>query len=473
MYDKFRLEVENIKLTNPKIIGPNQSSQSLGQGFNETTFLNHFRATNNFNEHLNISLIESNHVPNQAGEFELILKASDDYGNETYFIHHLEVYINQPTEEPMTQSFTIIDGRVHQYTYNDQGIRTSKKVDGILTEYFLEGNKVLVEKTGENVIYYTYDVEGEILSMNYLGEEYFYIKNMQGDILELINSNGHAVAKYSYDAWGNIIYQYDDGSNVSNINPYRYRGYRYDDETGYYYLNSRYYDPSIARFVSADSINYLDPSSSAGLNLYAYCNNNPVMYLDSDGYEPKWISSIGGWFKDNWKEVLIGTAFVVSGAIVTGLTAGAGTTFWAAMGSALLTSTVQVGAGIAVGIGVNGLKNISKGENFFNNIGDTIASSYMWGGIFSGGSQMISGAFRSLKSTFGFNGISNNKFALGSPDKLFYDIPGATLFRFGLRNGLRIAVDTGRYGLHMHIYGKAHIWLIPEIVGVIEYFRNK
>ena len=86
---------------------------------------------------------------------------------------------------------------------------------------------------------------------------------------------------------------------------------------------------------------------------------------------------------------------------------------------------------------------------------------------------MISGAFRSLKSTFGFNGISNNKFALGSPDKLFYDIPGATLFRFGSRNGLRLAVDTGRYGLHMHIYGKAHIWLIPEIVGVIEYFRNK
>ena len=106
---------------------------------------------------------------------------------------------------------------------------------------------------------------------------------MQGDILELINSNGHAVAKYSYDAWGNIIYQYDDGSNISNINPYRYRGYRYDDETGYYYLNSRYYDPSIARFISADSINYLDPSSSAGLNLYAYCNNNPVMYHDPSG----------------------------------------------------------------------------------------------------------------------------------------------------------------------------------------------
>ncbi|NLK12394.1 MAG: RHS repeat protein, partial [Candidatus Phytoplasma sp.] len=190
LYDEFRLEVENKKITNPKIIGPNQSSQSLGQGFNETTFLNDFRATNNFNEHLNISLIESNHIPNQAGDFELILKASDDYGNETYFIHHLEVYINQPTEEPMTQSFTwegrrlikhIIDGRVHEYTYNDQGIRTSKKVDGILTEYFLEGNKVLVEKTEGNVIYYTYDVEGEILSMNYLGEEYFYIKNMQGD----------------------------------------------------------------------------------------------------------------------------------------------------------------------------------------------------------------------------------------------------------------------------------------------------
>ena len=116
----------------------------------------------------------------------------------------------------------------------------------------------------------------------------FFKKNFKKEEngLNFLDLNNYQATKNSYNAWGNIIYQYDDGSNLSNINPYRYRGYRYDDETGYYYLNSRYYDPSIARFISADSINYLDPSSSAGLNLYAYCNNNPVMYSDPSGNFP-------------------------------------------------------------------------------------------------------------------------------------------------------------------------------------------
>ena len=199
----------------------------------------------------------------------------------------------------------------------------------------------------------------------------------------------------------------------------------------------------------------------------------PVMYVDSTGHswESFW-GGVGNWLQDNWKEVLIGTAFIIGGAIITGLTAGAGTTFWAAFGSALLTSTTQVGASIAVGVGVNGLINISNGENFFNNVGDTIASSYMWGGIFSGGSQMISGGFRYLRSAFGYKGVNAKHFGLFSPDKLYYDQAGATLLRIGTRKGLRLAIDTGRYGLHMHIYGKLHIWLIPEIVGIIEYYRN-
>ncbi|MDY0295654.1 MAG: RHS repeat-associated core domain-containing protein, partial [Acholeplasmataceae bacterium] len=91
------------------------------------------------------------------------------------------------------------------------------------------------------------------------------------------------VAKYRYDAWGNIVYQWDSGLGIANANPYRYRSYRFDSGTGLYYLNARYYDPSIGRFISADSINYLDPSSGQGLNLYAYCGNNPVMYVDPSG----------------------------------------------------------------------------------------------------------------------------------------------------------------------------------------------
>jgi RHS repeat-associated protein len=179
-----------------------------------------------------------------------------------------------------------ISGTTYTYTYNDQGIRTSKSNEDITTEYFLEGSLVLFEKTGEDVIYYTYDVDGSLLSMNYQGDEYFYVKNLQGDVIEIVDSSGNAVARYRYDAWGNIVYLWDSGLGIADMNPYRYRSYRLDTETGLYYLNSRYYDPSIGRFISADSINYLDPSSGQGLNLYAYCGNNPVMYTDISGYAP-------------------------------------------------------------------------------------------------------------------------------------------------------------------------------------------
>ena len=176
-----------------------------------------------------------------------------------------------------------VGGSTYTYTYNDQGIRTSKSNGTTTTEYFLDGSLVLFEKTGNDVIYYTYDVDGSLLSMNYNSDEYFYIKNLQGDIIEIVNASGNTVATYRYDAWGNVIYQWDSGLGIAHINPYRYRGYRFDTETGLYYLNARYYDPSIGRFISADSINYLDPSSEQGLSLYAYCGNNPIMRVDEEG----------------------------------------------------------------------------------------------------------------------------------------------------------------------------------------------
>jgi RHS repeat-associated protein len=162
-----------------------------------------------------------------------------------------------------------------------------------MTEYILEGNLVLVEKKGNDVIYYTYNQDGSILSFNYQGNEYFYIKNLQGDIIKIIDATGNTVATYRYDAWGNIIDSWDSNIGIGSLNPYRYRSYRYDTETGLYYLNARYYDPSIGRSISADSISYLDPSSEQGLNLYAYCNNNPVMYLDSTGHFWETIFDVG------------------------------------------------------------------------------------------------------------------------------------------------------------------------------------
>ena len=171
------------------------------------------------------------------------------------------------------------------YKYNDQGIRTQKAQGtcsgNVTTDYTLDGDKVLVESRSNGItLYFTYDVDGTLLSMNYNGAEYFYITNMQGDIIELVDINGVSVVKYKYDAWGNIVGQ--TGGSLADINPYRYRGYRFDVETGLYYLQSRYYDPAIGRFISSDGL-LGETGNLATHNMYAYCANNPVMYIDRDG----------------------------------------------------------------------------------------------------------------------------------------------------------------------------------------------
>jgi RHS repeat-associated protein len=171
------------------------------------------------------------------------------------------------------------------FKYNDQGIRTRKSqgtcVGNVTTDYVLDGDKVLVESRSNGItLYFTYDVDGTLLSMNYNGNEYFYITNMQGDVIELVDINGNSVVKYKYDAWGNIISQ--TGGSLADINPYRYRGYRYDVETGLYYLQSRYYDPTIGRFISSDGL-LGETGNLLTHNMYAYCANNPVMYIDPSG----------------------------------------------------------------------------------------------------------------------------------------------------------------------------------------------
>ena len=133
-------------------------------------------------------------------------------------------------------------------------------------------------------IYYTYDVDGSLISFKYNSNEYFYIRNLQGDIIKIIDINGNVLVTYSYDAFGNTLNTTDtSGISLSIINPYRYRGYRYDLETGFYYLQSRYYNPQIGRFISLDSINYLNPMSNSGENLYTYTANNPVNLIGPDG----------------------------------------------------------------------------------------------------------------------------------------------------------------------------------------------
>ena len=117
----------------------------------------------------------------------------------------------------------------------------------------------------------------------------FYITNLQGDVIELRDMSGSVVVKYKYDAWGNIFYQ--SPGTLADINPYRYRGYRYDVETGYYYLQSRYYNPQIGRFISADGL-VGETGNLLTQNMYAYSFNNPVMYSDISGEFPVLLTKL-------------------------------------------------------------------------------------------------------------------------------------------------------------------------------------
>jgi RHS repeat-associated protein len=179
------------------------------------------------------------------------------------------------------------------FKYNSEGLRTQKTYSSYSSsytvDYVLDGDKIIVEDRDGDIIYYTYDVDGSLLSMNYNGNEYFYITDLQGNVIKIVDITGNTVVEYKYDAWGNIVYKYDSGLNIDDINPFRYRGYYFDVETGYYYLQSRYYNPEIGRFISSDGL-VGKVGDTQSHNMYAYCANNPVMYSDISGEFPVLIS---------------------------------------------------------------------------------------------------------------------------------------------------------------------------------------
>ena len=172
------------------------------------------------------------------------------------------------------------------YTYNANGIRTSKTVNGVKHTYTLDGTKILRETWGNNVLVPLYDNEDSVCGILYNGTPYYFLKNLQGDIISVTDENGQTVAEYIYDAWGASISVSDSSDcGIGNINPFRYRGYYYDAEIGMYYLQSRYYDPEVGRFINGDEaiVSVITDNSIQG-NLFSYCDNDPVNNTDVGGY---------------------------------------------------------------------------------------------------------------------------------------------------------------------------------------------
>jgi RHS repeat-associated protein len=162
------------------------------------------------------------------------------------------------------------------FEYNASGIRVRKNG----TEYELDGTTIVKESRTGTVIRYRYGVEG-LIGFTYNGTDYYYTKNLLGDITGIYGADGIKYAAYEYDAWGNHTVTLDV-NGIGTINPFRYRGYYFDVETGLYYLQTRYYDPATGRFLNADR--YVSKGLDIkNTNLFSYCGNNPVLRIDASG----------------------------------------------------------------------------------------------------------------------------------------------------------------------------------------------
>ena len=169
------------------------------------------------------------------------------------------------------------------YKYNIKGLRTRKdNSDYTYYYYYDDNNNLIAMMQGGVVAYFYYDSNNSVTAMSLNDTMYYYIKNLQGDIKKIVNESGNVLVEYTYDAWGKILNETSSGNgtyaHVKDFNPFRYRGYVYDTDTGLYYLQSRYYDPKTGRFINADDTAYVDTNSGTPLstNMFAYCENNQI-----------------------------------------------------------------------------------------------------------------------------------------------------------------------------------------------------
>ena len=202
-------------------------------------------------------------------------------------------------------------------------------------------------------IWFVYNETGDIIGLQKGDDVYYYSKNIAGNVLALVEQDGTVVARYNYDAWGQIVSITDgsdndvssNGDHIANLNPMRYRGYYYEKETGFYYVSSRYYDPEIGRWISADDTEYLGAEGELlSYNLFAYCLNNPVNRTDING----------NWSLPNWAKVAIGTVAIAGLAVATVCTGGAAAVICGAALSGAIAGGASGAVIGAIGGGISG-----------------------------------------------------------------------------------------------------------------------
>ncbi len=355
---------------------------------------------------------------------------------------------------------TVYRGKALRWSYG----KVLTNCDGVSFVYDGTGRRV-----NKNTISYVYDSAGNLIAQSnglqfiydnsgvagvkYSDKYYFYRKDVQGNVVAILDSDGNLVVKYVYDAWGNHAVLDANGQDIvnmqhiGNLNPFRYRSYYYDTETGLYYLQTRYYDPELGRFISQDSIEYADYESVNGLNLFAYCGNDPVNNIDP----------MGTWsWKKFWKRFGIIVGAVVAVAAVTAavvLTAGAAAVALGA--SAAVTAGIMAGAavgGIAAGTYSIVSQSVNSGIDNLN-IG-TVALTTFGGstiGAVVGGAMALSGGAAGSFAIAGGGSVST-----GSALTKTATIGMGILFsRIGKSGGYRIDhhYPDDHDPLHVHISG--------------------
>ena len=323
-------------------------------------------------------------------------------GNPVTYYNGRDYHFDWSKGRQLTEA--VVGGQTVKYAYDMAGVRSSKTVNGTTYNYTTLSGKVMRQQWGNKSLEFVYDDGNQPFAMIYkhgsAAELYYYLVNAQGDVAAILDSSGTMVASYNYDAWGNCtVYNSSakvltDPTSIANINPLRYRGYYYDAETGFYYLQSRYYDPAICRFISADT--YLSTGQGMlGHNMFTYCGNNPVNYCDPSGrfFFTLLGAAIGA--AAGYIDAYIAGEDPIKGAIaggVSGAIAGAGVD----IGVFITVSTGGAGIGwgfaAAVGLGAAGaaIGTAISNDWKMKKDGESLALQYMESALIGGMANAIS-----------------------------------------------------------------------------------
>ena len=241
-------------------------------------------------------------------------------------------------------------GVTAEFVYNADGLRVQKTVNGVATKYTLHGKNVVHMTSGTDELHFFYDAQNRPAVVVYNGTAYAYVKSLQGDIVAILDENGNAVVSYGYDAWGAPLWCTGElAETLGKVQPFRYRGYVFDEETGLYYLRSRYYNPRWGRFANADAEIAVE-AKLWDAKLFLYCANNPVRYTDDGG------NSFWDVLADCGKALLVAAVVVAVVAVVIAATGGGGGFALAAAGGEIISGAAVADAAMttAVAAGATG-----------------------------------------------------------------------------------------------------------------------